>query len=144
PEILMVYPVLLNAIGGAGSSFGSVATTRLALGYLDSKFSSISIMFNEFLGMLSSASLMGLVYSVLGYGLARLTGLIPLLFNMILLCFFVMFIGSLVIMICSFLVAILAYGRGWDPDNFVIPLETSIADLFGAFLVIFLSLILYP
>ncbi|MEM1549466.1 MAG: magnesium transporter [Candidatus Methanomethylicia archaeon] len=144
PEILMVYPVLLNAIGGVGSSFGSVTTTRLALGYLDSKISSISTMFNEFIGMLLSASFMGFVYGLLGYGLASLTGLIPTLSNMLLLCFLVMFFGSTVIMFVSYIVGCYSYGRGWDPDNFVIPLETSISDLYGAILVIILSLIIYP
>lgn len=144
PEILMVYPVLLNAIGGVGSSFGSVTTTRLALGYLDSKFSSISIMINEFTGMLLSASFMGFIYGLLGYGLAALTGLIPTLSNMLLLCFLVMFFGSIVIMFVSYLIGCYAYGRGWDPDNFVIPLESSVSDLYGAILVIVLSLIIYP
>jgi len=144
PEILMIYPVLLNAIGGVGSSFGSVTTTKLALGYLDSKISSIHVMSNEFFGMLLSASFMGVIYSLLGYGLATLTGLVPILLSMILLSILVMFIGSIVIMVVSYVVGVYAYGRGWDPDNFVIPLETSIADLFGAMLVIFLSLIVYP
>jgi len=144
PEILMIYPVLLNAIGGVGSSFGSVTTTKLALGYLDSKIFSVRVMFNEFFGMLFSGIFMGLVYSVLGYGLAYLTGLTPMLLNMIILCILVMFIGSMVIMLFSYIVGVCAYGRGWDPDNFVIPLETSIADLFGALLVIFVSLIVYP
>ncbi|MCS7368663.1 MAG: magnesium transporter [archaeon GBS-70-058] len=143
-EILMIYPVLLNAIGGVGSSFGSVATTKLALGYLDSKISSVRVMFNEFFGMLFSGIFMGLVYSVLGYGLAYLTGLTPMLLNMIILCILVMFIGSMVIMIGSYVIGINAYNMGWDPDNFVIPLETSIADLFGAMLVIFVSLVVYP
>jgi len=140
----MIYPVLLNAIGGVGSSFGSVATTKLALGYLDSKISSVRVMFNEFFGMLFSGIFMGLVYSVLGYGLAYLTGLTPMLLNMIILCILVMFIGSMVIMIGSYVIGINAYNMGWDPDNFVIPLETSIADLFGAMLVIFVSLVVYP
>jgi mgtE-like transporter len=134
----------LNAIGGVGSSFGSVTTTKLALGYLDSKISSIHVMSNEFFGMLLSASSMGVIYSLLGYVLATLTGLAPILLSMILLSILVMFIGSIVIMIVSYIVGVYAYGRGWDPDNFVIPLETSIADLFGAMLVIFLSLIVYP
>lgn len=144
PEILMVYPVLLNAIGGVGSSFGSVTTTRLALGYLSSKFSSILIMINEFIGMSLSASLMGFIYAILGYGLASLTGLLPLLPNMVLLCFLVMFLGSITIMLISYIIGCYAYGRGWDPDNFVIPLETSISDLYGAILVILFSLLIYP
>lgn len=144
PEILMVYPVLLNAIGGVGSAFGSVTTTRLALGYLDSKFSSITIMFNELVGMVFSASFMGLIYGILGYGLATLTGLLPILSSMLLLCFLVMLFGSIFITFISYVIGCYAYSKGWDPDNFVIPLETSIADMYGAFIIIVLSLTIYP
>jgi len=46
--------------------------------------------------------------------------------------------------VISFTVAILTYRRGWDPDNFVIPIESSLADtVTSVFLFIALVLLMY-
>jgi len=41
PEVYMVYPVLIDTLGDAGSIIGSTATTKLALGTVSSSLSSI-------------------------------------------------------------------------------------------------------
>jgi cation transporter-like permease len=33
-----------------------------------------------------------------------------------------------IMVVIAYFVAIVTYRRGWDPDNFVIPIESSLAD----------------
>ena len=142
PAILIIYPVILNSLGGVGSIFGSLTTTKLALGFIRSRLLSISKMFSEFLGLISSSMLMSIFFSVLGYLFALSTGIkIPFL-RLLTISFFVGFFGAILISILSFMVGIVSFNWGLDPDNIVIPVESSMADIIGTIIILILNFLI--
>ena len=125
--IYAVYPAIIATIGGVGSIIGSTATTKLALGLIKPSFSSIKEHMNEISGAWIASILMFIVYSLLALviiGAATLGS-------------FVVFTGQLLLtnvltvsamLIIAYAIAIFTYRHGWNPDNFVIPIESSLAD----------------
>jgi len=99
-EIYIVYPALIDTVGDVGSVIGSTATTKLAVGLLSS------------------------IISLLTQGM--LTAHMFLRFSALLIT--TNLIAVIVIVLVSFYIAILTFRRGLDPDNFVIPIESSLAD----------------
>ena len=126
-EIYTVYPALIDMVGDVGSVVGSTATTKLALGLLTPSFSSIrhhartifsawaaSIVLFFFLAVLSP-SINGV------FSLSTFSSLISILLIANL-------IAVAAIVLVSYAISILTFKKGLDPDNFVIPLESSLAD----------------
>jgi len=127
PEVYVVYPALIDTIGGVGSIVGSTATTKLALGLLSSSFSSIRNHLTEIGGAWMASLVMFTLYSMISFLTRRITVLDDLMHFMAQLLVTNLLAVSLIVII-SYAVAILTYRRGWDPDNFVIPIESSLAD----------------
>ena len=126
-EIYTVYPALIDMVGDVGSVVGSTATTKLALGLLRPY---LSAMKNHAMQILSAwtASVMMFVLLAVSSLLInniftpyRLIGLASVLLVTNL-------IAVAAIVLVSFLVSIITFQRGLDPDNFVIPIESSLAD----------------
>ena len=127
PEVYTVYPAMIDTVGGVGSIVGSTATTKLALGLIDSSFSSIKRHSCEIGGAWGASLIMFTLYSMLSFfALGGSSSTHPLKFTAqlltanILAVFFIVFI--------AYALAIFTYKHGWDPDNFVIPIESSLAD----------------
>ncbi len=126
-EIYVVYPALITTVGGVGAIVGSTATTKLALGLIKASFSSIRQHLNEVAGSWIAAIAMFTLYSImssfmseamtLGNSLEIATRL--LITNMLA-------VSSMVIV--AYTIAVSTYRRGLNPDNFVIPIESSLAD----------------
>ncbi len=121
PGILMVYPALIDTIGGAGSIFGSISTTKIALGSIEMKIKAVKDEAAEVVQIGAAALPFYFIYGLV----ALLSGGGPLSFVVIILSLLTIFLP---IMFISFLVAILTRMKGLDPDNFVIPFETALAD----------------
>ncbi|UCG36015.1 MAG: magnesium transporter [Candidatus Bathyarchaeota archaeon] len=127
PAIFLVYPALLDVIGGFGAIIGSTATTKLALGTIDSSFTSIRSHRNQIAGAWTAAVIMYLILALVSSFYQHLSDLVLMSHYIIVFC--VTNIVAAAFMICiSFSVAILTFQRGLDPDNFVIPIESSLAD----------------
>lgn len=126
-EIYTVYPALIDTIGDVGSVVGSTATTKLALGTLKSSFSSIKSHSAEIFGAWAASIIMYCVYSVSALiiqGVFNPSSFIG--FTALLLIANLM--AASCIIIVSYTVAILTYRKRLDPDNFEIPVESSMAD----------------
>ncbi|MGW8289281.1 MAG: magnesium transporter, partial [Candidatus Bathyarchaeia archaeon] len=122
-----VYPAIIATIGGVGSIIGSTATTKLALGLIKPSFSSLKEHINEIVGAWVASIIMFLVYATLSLFISGAITLSELL----------IFAGQLlaanvfavaVMVVVAYAVAILTFRRGLNPDNFVIPIESSLAD----------------
>jgi len=125
--VYVVYPALIDTIGDVGAVVGSTATTKLALGSLKSSFSSIKNHFTEISGAWSASFIMYFAYSILALTIKGI--LTPLkLACFSLLLFTVNVLAAALIVLVSYSVAIITYQRGLDPDNFEIPIESSLAD----------------
>lgn len=128
PEIYIIYPALIDTMGSVGSIIGSTATTKLALGVIEPDFSSIKQHLTEIGGAWIASMVMFTVYSLTSFFTQVATtasGFVGLLTQ--LLTTNVLAVSLIVVV--AYAVAVLAYRRGWDPDNFVIPLESSMADI---------------
>jgi mgtE-like transporter len=126
-EIYTAYPALIDTIGDVGAVVGSTATTKLALGTLKSTFFSIKNHATEIVSVWAASLIMFSIYSVLSLLIQGIFTLSTFTrFTSLLLTTNLMAASSIIII--SFIVAILTFQKGLDPDNFVIPIESSLAD----------------
>jgi len=126
-EIYTVYPALIDTIGDVGSVIGSTATTKLASGLLTPSFRAIRHLVPQILGAWTASLIMFTSFSALSLLLNSIFELHAFLgFTSLLLTSNI--IAVTVIALVSFVVSILTYKKGLDPDNFVIPIESSLAD----------------
>ncbi len=126
-QVYVVYPALIDTIGDVGAVVGSTATTKLTIGTLKASFSSMKNHLTEVSGAWAASLIMYFAYSILAL---LITGTIAPI-SLVTFTFFLftvnIFAASLIILV-SYSVAILTYQRGLDPDNFEIPIESSLAD----------------
>jgi mgtE-like transporter len=126
-EVYTVYPALIDTIGDVGLVVSSTATTKLALGALKPSFSSIKNHGLEVSSAWVASLIMYCIYSVLSLMIQGIFTPQNFLYFTALLLVANLIAASCIILI-SYAVAILTYQRGLDPDNFVIPIESSLAD----------------
>jgi mgtE-like transporter len=126
-EIYTVYPAIIDMVGDVGSVIGSTATTKLALGLLKPSFNSIR---NHAKTIASSWAASVVMFLVLAFLSLPLSGVYSFsaLINLIGLLLIANALSISAIILISFGVSILTFKRGLDPDNFVIPLESTLAD----------------
>lgn len=126
-EIYTVYPALIDMIGDVGSVVGSTATTKLALGLLRPSLSSIR---NHAKTILSAWAASIVMFFVLALLSPVVNGTLSLstFSNLISILLIANVIAVPAIVLVSYGISILTFQKGLDPDNFVIPIESSFAD----------------
>jgi len=129
--LYVVYPAVIDTIGDVGSIVGSTYTTKLALGelYIDLKsfLKSVPVMVGSWLSSLLVFMILPLVSMILtSYPYVEYFALLK-----VLLITNVM--SVIPISIIAFSIAVLAYLKGLDPDSFVNPIESSLADAITSF-----------
>ena len=127
-EIYTIYPALINMVSNVGSVVGSTANTKLALGLLTPSFSSIK---NHTKNITSAGVASFLIFTVLALislAVNRVFSLSSVL-NFMVIIWLSNIIAVIGIALLSYGVSILTFKRGLDPDNFVIPVETSFATI---------------
>jgi len=126
-EIYTVYPALIDTVGDVGAVIGSTATTKLALGTLKPSLSAVGSHIHEIIGAWIASVIMFIIYSTLSL-------LIQGVFTLNVFVKFTTFLLTANVLAASFIIAIswavsiITFQRGLDPDNFVIPIESSMAD----------------
>ncbi len=126
-EVYMVYPALIDTIGDVGSVVGSTATTKLVLGLVNPVFSSIKKHVPRILATWAASFIMFIIYAFVSL-LAQAGTLNNGFLSLILVLVTTNIIAVFGIAVISFMVAIATFRKGLDPDNFVIPIESSLAD----------------
>ena len=126
-RIYAVYPAIITTVGGVGSIIGSTATTKLALGLIRPSFSSIRQHISEIGGAWLASIVMFVLYSILSSFISGAKTLGDLtIFTSQLLTTNILAVSVMILI--AYAVAIFTFRRGWNPDNFVIPIESSLAD----------------
>ena len=125
-EIYTIYPALINIVSNVGSVVGSTANTKLALGILTPTFSSIK---NHAKNISSAGAASFLVVTILALISVAINHVSPLsnVFDFMGTIWLSNIIAVMGIVLISYGVAILTFKRGLNPENFVIPVETSLA-----------------
>jgi mgtE-like transporter len=141
-KIYAVYPAIIAAVGGVGSIIGSTATTKLALGLIKPSFSSIKQHLNEIAGAWLASVVMFIIYGIVSSVMSGAETLGEMMmFTGQLLTTNIIAVSLMVFIVYA--VAIFTFRRGWNPDNFVIPIESSLADtITTAAVLVALSLII--
>ena len=126
-EIYTVYPAIIDMMGDVGLVIGSAATTKLALGVLTPSFSSIK---NHAKNIFSAWTASLVLFAVLGLLSLAINGIFSVqgISSLLLILFVTNIIAFSAIAILSYAISILTFKRGLDPDNFVIPVGSSLAD----------------
>jgi mgtE-like transporter len=137
--VYIVYPALIDTIGDIGTVVGSTLTTKLALGTLKASFSSIRDHSTEILGAWAASLIMYFIYSLSALTIA---GNLPNLAKFTMLLFAVNVLAAALIIMLSYTVAVITFQKGLDPDNFLIPIESSLADTLTT-LSLFLALTIF-
>jgi len=128
PALLTVYPSLINNISNVGSVVGSTANTKLALGLLKPNFSSIRDHAKNITSAWLASFLIFIILALSSLAINRVISL-PNTVNVIAIVSVSNVIAVTGIVLVSFGIAILTFRRGLNPENFVIPLETSFATI---------------
>jgi len=126
-EIYTVYPALIDMVGDVGSVIGSTATTKLALGLLKPSLSSIRKHSQQILSAWSASLILFVILAAISLPINGIFTLAAFS-NLVLLLLITNLIAVAAIVLVSYAVAIVTFQRGLDPDNFVIPIESSLAD----------------
>ncbi len=124
PGVAMAYPAIIGTVGDVGSIVGCTATTKLWSGELEARLSSLKGHAREIAAAWAASALMFTAYALI----ASLVGgpaELPFLLTAFLLAN-LMAVGATVLL--AFLAGMATFRRGLDPDNFVIPIESSAAD----------------
>jgi mgtE-like transporter len=127
PGIYVIYPALLNIIGSVGAIVGSTATTKLALGSLVPSLKSIKNHRNQIIGVWIASFMMYLILALIS---SLYEGSVSsfVFLRFVALLSVTNISAAIIMIIISFSVAIITFYEGLDPDNFVIPIESSLAD----------------
>ncbi len=139
-EIYTVYPAMIDMMGDAGLVVSSAATVKLTLGALSPSFSSIkNHARNVFSAWLSTL----ILFVVLGVLSLAIDGLLTAsaLTSLLVILLISNVIAYALITLISYAISILTFKRGLDPDNFVIPVGSSLADALTT-LALFVTLLL--
>lgn len=127
PEIYMVYPALIDTIGDVGSIVGSTATTKLFMGTIQPSLSSMRNHLTEISISWTASIVMFTIYfasAFAAYGAEAQVN--PSSFLGEVLATNLIAVSFMVVLV--YFVAVLTFKKAWNPDNFVIPIESSIAD----------------
>jgi mgtE-like transporter len=140
PIMLLIIPALNSLIGDMSTVLVSRLTTHLYIGTLSPKIQKSDRLKEDFYGLLITLLLSLVALLFLGYLVGVILGIRivnPIL--MILIIIFTVFIIFFMMFITLFIGAIFLFKRGMDPNNFLIPFVTSLADfLTPLFLIIFI------
>ncbi len=126
-EIYTVYPAMIDMMGDAGLVVSSAATVKLTLGALAPTFGSIK---NHAKNILSAWASSLILFVALGVITLAINGMFtaPALYNLMLILLVSNVIAFASIVLISYGISILTFKHGLDPDNFVIPVGSSLAD----------------
>jgi len=124
--LLSIYPVLIDSIGDLGSIIGSRLTTAIALGYVSDISDMLLLSIMNFVQALSALFLAHTMISPLPMIIMGGSLSIGTIIATILL---MDTISSLIIFITAFMITVIASRSGYDPDNFVNPIISTIADM---------------
>ncbi len=126
-EIYTVYPALIDMVGDVGSVVGSTHTTKLTLGLIKPSLSAIRSSAPQMISAWSASALFFVLFSVTSLIINGLFTFSSFL-NFTLLLLTVNGLAVSGIILVSFVTSILTFKRGLDPDNFVIPIGSTLAD----------------
>lgn len=130
-SVYRVYPAMIGTVGSVGAVLGSTYTTKLFIGEIEARLRDLRNIRMEIIIVWIASLMMFVVYSIIGLiGLPwSLNGQLGFTLKLIL----TNLISIPAVILLSLSISIVTYKRGLNPDVFVIPIETTMADLITTF-----------
>ena len=128
PALLTAYPALITNISNVGSVVGSTANTKLALGLLKPTFNSIQNHAKNITSAWLASFLIFVILALSSLAINRVSSSSTIL-DVIAIIWISNIIAVIGIVLISYGIAVFTFRRGLNPENFVIPLETSFATI---------------
>ena len=143
PVILLILPSLNSLIGNISIVLISRLTTQLFIGSLKPKIQISDKLKKDFIALFITVCLSFLFLIIMGYSIAFITPQIkivnPIIISFIIIMTILILFISLFILL--FICTVLLFKQGKDPNNFLIPFTTSLADfLTPVILIIFIQI----
>ncbi len=127
-EIYTIYPALINLVSNVGSAVGSTANTKLALGVLTPNFFSIKNHLKNISSAWAASLLISTILALISLGANQVFHLSSVL-NFVGIIWIANAIAAISIVLISYGIAIVAFRRCLNPENFVIPIVTSLSTI---------------
>jgi mgtE-like transporter len=126
-EVYTAYPALGDTVGDVGSIVGFTATTRLALGLLRPSLSSIV---HHAKTIVSTWGASVVVFVVIALLSPIINGIFsfPAFINLLTVLLLANVLAVFATVLLSYGLSIVAFQKSLDPDNVVIPLQSTLAD----------------
>jgi len=139
PIILLLLPSLNSLIGDMSTILISRLTTHLFIGSLQPKIQISNRLKEDFIALLITVGLSLIFLLIIGHIIAISTGIqivnpFIVIIIIIITIFFLFFLLFLLLFVCT----VYLFKRGNDPNNFLIPFTTSLADLLTPLILIIL------
>ncbi|MFX1572245.1 MAG: magnesium transporter [Promethearchaeota archaeon] len=140
PIMLLILPALNSLIGDISTVLVSRLTTHLYIGTIPPTIQKSERLKEDFYGLLMTLLLSLISLIALGFVIGTVSGLeIVNPFLMILIISITVLLIFIILFIFLFISTIYLFKRGKDPNNFLIPFVTSLADfLTPSFLILFM------
>ena len=128
PSALVLYPALIAALGDIGSILGSMETTKLALGYVSSFTRVLRDVFVDLISIESAAFIVHMIFAFVTQGIGWISQIPSDLLQLVQIAGLSNLFSFFFISFVSLIIATQTFRYGLDPDNFVIPLTSSLSD----------------
>ncbi len=138
PIILLILPSLNSLIGDISTVLTSRLSSHLYLGNIPPKIQKNDVLGKDFYGLLITTLLSLIALIIIGYAVGIATGIQiinPLLIIAVIMLTILVLFG--IIFMLLFISSIFLFRKGKDPNNFLIPLTTSLLDFLTPLLLIF-------
>jgi mgtE-like transporter len=132
-EIYVIYPAIITTVGDSGAIVGSSATTKIFIGEVEPNLSILNDSKDEIIGTWISTYILFIIYALISTLILSSFNITNFIFLIAVLSFTnLLSIGF--IMIIGLISAIITFKKELNPDSFVIPLQTNIADMLATVL----------
>ena len=128
PSVLILYPALIAALGDMGSILGSMETTKLALGYVSSFNRVLRDVLVDLISIESAAFIVHMIFAFVTHGIGWISQIPSDLLQLVQIAGLSNLFSFFFISFVSLFIATQTFHYGLDPDNFVIPLTSSLSD----------------
>ncbi|MHA1499321.1 MAG: magnesium transporter [Promethearchaeota archaeon] len=139
PIILLILPSLNSLIGDISTVLTSRISSHLYLGNLQPKIQKSDVLRKDFYGLLITTLLSLVALIIIGYAIGFATDIQivnPLLLIAIIMLTILILFGMTFILL--FTSSIILFRKGKDPNNYLIPLTTSLLDFLTPLILILL------
>lgn len=129
--LLLLLPAFLATRGGVYGSLGSRLSTGLHQGLIEPRFEFNRRLFNAVLASFINGMIISVFIAVVTYAILFALGAQGDLVRLVGILVIAGFLSAITMLVVLLSVLFAGYRRGFDPDNLIGPVVTTVGDVFG-------------